>query len=168
MLALGKLHVEIRKWDKARTYVDEVCRTANEANSQPMIIDSQSLLAELHLTQSRLDDCAEVIHRLEDISKGVTNEDIKAGLYLLFGRYYSARGDFDQAESRLHASLMLYEGLGDWLATGRVHYYIGMSASYKGRKEQCAESLKKALDIFRFIKTKAWIAKTEAAMKTCA
>ena len=168
MLALGKLHVEIRKWDKARTYVDEVCRTANEANSQPMIIDSQSLLAELHLTQSRLDDCAEVIHRLEDISRGVANEDIKAGLYLLFGRYYSARGDFEQAESRLHASLMLYEGLGDWLATGRVHYYIGMSASYKGRKEQCVESLKKALDIFQFIKTKAWIAKTEAAMKTCA
>lgn len=166
-LALGKLYIAMNEWDKAQVYVDNVCRMAHEANSQPMIIDSQSLLADLHLAQNRLDDCAEVIHRLEDISKGVANEDIKASLYLLFGRYYSARGDFEQADSRLHASLMLYEGLGDWLATGRVHYYIGMSESSRGRKEQCAESVKKALDIFRFIKTKAWIAKAEAAMKTC-
>jgi diguanylate cyclase (GGDEF)-like protein len=167
LLALGKLHNEMREWDKAHRCADEVCRMADEANSQPMIIDSLSLRAELYIEQGKLNECADVIHRLEDITKNVTNEDIKAGLYLVTGRYYAAHGDSEQADSRLHASLMLYESLGDWMATGRAHYYIGVSESTKGRKSQCADSLKKALDIFRFIKSKAWIEKAEAAMKMC-
>ena len=102
MLALGRLHIALGEWDKARANAQKICRIAEEASSKPMLIDSHSLLAELHLAEGRLKDCGEMIGRLEENTQGVTNEDIKAGLYLLFGRYYSAIGDFEQADSRLH------------------------------------------------------------------
>lgn len=74
----------------------------------------------------------------------------------------------DQADSRLHAALMLYETLGDWLATGRAHYHIGVAELKKGNKEQYKEHAQKALDIFKFIKTKSWKEKAEAIIKECA
>ncbi|MFL7791422.1 MAG: tetratricopeptide repeat protein [Anaerolineae bacterium] len=152
---LGRLYILQGRWAECGQHLNLAVSLFMEAGARAELKLSETycLQSILHLEQGQVDEAWQWADRCGDLLRKATRleegDSLEWGLYeRLIGRIAIAGGDLEAAHRHLRRSIVIFQGRGSKLETGRTVYWSGLLSLAQHETEQALQEFGKAQQIF--------------------
>jgi hydrogenase-4 transcriptional activator len=163
---LGRCYLAMEDGSKALSRGKEALAMAEGIGDRQAVCESRLLLAEAHLRNKELDDCAT---ELQNVTAQVTDSTTDLGFageaQRLLGMLAMIQSDSAAAAQHFGSSVSIFDMLGDSYRAARAHYELGRAYAVT-QPNRAMEHLSRAVNTFRELGAKLDLTRAEQVINT--
>jgi len=161
---LGRCYLAIDDEEKALAKGKEALAIAEGIGDRQAICESRLLLAEAHLRNEELEDCAEELQRVSaQVTDSPTDLGFSGEAQRLLGALEMKHGDATAAAQHFGSSVSIFDMLGDRYRAARAHYELGRAYAIS-QPNRAAEQLSRSINTFRELGARLDLDRAEKAV----
>ena len=165
---LGRCYLVLSDPEKALAKAQEALTLAEQIGDRQAICESRLIAAEAHLQTRQLDDCAQELARVGELTTdSATDLNFTGEAHRLNGMLNMARGDAAAAAQHFGSSVSIFDMLGDRYRAARAHLELGRAYATM-LPERAGEHLSRALNTFKELGAKLDLSRAEEELRDLA
>lgn len=168
LVSFARLFVALGKYNDAQQKIEAAYRIGQELHSNQMLLTTALLKNELLLEMNRLAEFKNRMATIDRLKGQVISATYQASVQHLYGRYYTAAGDFTKADACLKKALQLFKDCEEKMSIGIVEYHRAILEHARGDMAACCQCCARALQAFKELDVTVWQEKVEQFMNRCA
>jgi hydrogenase-4 transcriptional activator len=161
---LARCYLAMEDHSRALNKAAEALTLAESIGDRQAISDSRLILAEAHLRNGEMDQCAAQMDKLSgESSESSTDLSLAGDSHRIMGMLAMVQSDFSAAAQHFGSSVSIFDMLGDRYRAARAHTELGRAYA-SGQPTRAVEHLSRALNAFRELGAKLDQQRAEAAL----
>lgn len=167
LIGFARLHAALGQYDDARQKIEAAYRIGQELHSNQMLLKTALTRNELFLEMENLTEFKNHMATIDRLIAQIAYATYQASAQYLYGRYYTAAGDFTKAEDCFKNALQLYQDCDESMSIGIVEYHQALLEYKRGDLSACCQYCARAMHTFKKLGVKKWQEKLEQFMTQC-
>ncbi|MDQ1728059.1 MAG: hypothetical protein QOD33_184, partial [Pyrinomonadaceae bacterium] len=161
---LARCYLAMEDHSRALNKATEALTLAESIGDRQAISDSRLILAEAHLRNGEMDQCAAQMDKLSgESSESSTDLSLAGDSHRIMGMLAMVQSDFSAAAQHFGSSVSIFDMLGDRYRAARAHTELGRAYA-SSQPTRAVEHLSRALNAFRELGAKLDQQRAEAAL----
>ncbi|MDQ1707273.1 MAG: hypothetical protein QOJ88_484 [Pyrinomonadaceae bacterium] len=161
---LARCYLAMEDHSRALNKAAEALTLAESIGDRQAISDSRLILAEAHLRNGEMDQCAAQMDKLSgESSESSTDLSLAGDSHRIMGMLAMVQSDFSAAAQHFGSSVSIFDMLGDRYRAARAHTELGRAYA-SSQPTRAVEHLSRALNAFRELGAKLDQQRAEAAL----